>query len=306
MDLQKLHLLEAHEVVELLRTKQVTPLELLDVVEQRVAATESAVHATPITCFERARERAKQLPEMSGKGCLHGLPILVKDTEAVEGVLFTEGSLLHAERVATDSSPLVAQLEAMGAIVAGKTNVPEFCAGAQCFNELFPTSRSPYDTRTTAGGSSGGSAAALASYQCWLATGTDHGGSLRTPAAFCGCVGFRPSVGRTPTQQGKALRNLHSVAGPMGRSVRDVGLFLDAMDSFQGWEGFLEPLVKENFEEAAVLGSREGAKVQVGFATMGLSFAPEVEALCRAAAGLLNEDSAHAVIMVDSRSGYNG
>lgn len=153
--------------------------------------------------------------------------------------------MLHASRVARDSSPLVALLEAKGALVAGKTNVPEFCAGSQSFNELFPTTRSPLDLRSTAGGSSGGSAAAVASYQCWLASGTDLGGSLRTPAAFCGCVGVRPSPGRTPTQQGKALRNLHSIAGPMARSVRDAALFLDAMQSNQGWEVEIMSLLRD-------------------------------------------------------------
>ena len=203
----------------------------------------------------------------------------LQDTHAVEGVRFTEGSLLHADRIADDNAPLVVQLESKGAIVVGKTNVPEFCAGAdgqffdytieqlsnltwpkfehrlqhilgissempssraplqgsQSFNSIFPTTVSPWDTRTTAGGSSGGSAAALASFQCWLASGTDMGGSVRTPAAFCGTVGFRVSPGRTPTATSGPLLGLHSISGPMARSVRDVALFLDALESSEGW-----------------------------------------------------------------------
>ena len=107
--------------------------------------------------------------------------------------------------------------------------------GSQSFNCIFPTTVSPWDTRTTAGGSSGGSAAALASFQCWLASGTDMGGSVRTPAAFCGTLGFRVSPGRTPTTTSGPLLGLHSISGPMARSVRDVALFLDALESSEGW-----------------------------------------------------------------------
>ena len=127
-------------------------------------------------------------PEIVPAGYLHGLPVLVKDTNPVAGVVFTEGSVMHVNRVAKESDTLVETLEAKGAIVVGKTNVPEFAAGSQCFNEIFPSTVSPWDTRTTAGGSSGGAASALASCQCWLATGSDLGGSLRTPAAFCGLL----------------------------------------------------------------------------------------------------------------------
>ena len=112
--------------------------------------------------------------------------------------------------------------------------------GSQSFNSIFPTTVSPWDLRTTSGGSSGGSAAALASYQCWLATGTDLGGSLRIPAAFCGAVGFRVSPGRTPGQGYGPLLGLHGIAGPMARSIRDAALFLDAMESNTGWDN-VEP-----------------------------------------------------------------
>lgn len=108
--------------------------------------------------------------------------------------------------------------------------------GSPSFNSIFPTTVSPWDIRTTAGGSSGGSAAALVSYQCWLATGTDLGGSLRIPAAFCGAVGFRVSPGRTPGQGYGPLLGLHGIAGPMARSIRDAALFLDAMESNTGWD----------------------------------------------------------------------
>jgi len=244
-------------------------------------------------CLDRARERASRLvhPANPPPGYLYGLPILVKDTMAVQGVRFTEGSPLHADDIAAESDALVLQLEARGAIVVGKTNVPEFAAGSQTFNPLFPTTVSPWDTRTTAGGSSGGSAAALASCQCWLATGSDLGGSLRTPAAFCGVVGFRVSPGRVPrngaTPSGPLL-GLHATNGPMGRCVRDVGLFLDAMEGGGGWEFAPPPLpAGQTWEGVAVAGAAAAAPRRVAFSALGCTYEPAVEALCRAAARTL-------------------
>lgn len=293
--MESLHLLEAHEIVAMLKAGSVSPLQLIDVVEQRISATEALVHASPITCFDRAREKAWEIMRNCGeksRGFLHGLPILIKDTHAVAGVRFTEGSLLYAERVSDASAALVEQLEANGAIIVGKTNVPEFCAGSQSFNSIFPTTVSPWDLRTTSGGSSGGSAAALASYQCWLATGTDLGGSVRQPAAHCGVVGFRVSPGRTPANGFGPLLGLHSISGPMARGVRDVALFLDAMESNVGWE-HLEPhsSSEETFEAAAILGASQGIEglgLKVGFSTVGCHYSAELEALCRKAAWLLN------------------
>mmetsp|Transcript_34757 Transcript_34757/g.63234 ORF Transcript_34757/g.63234 Transcript_34757/m.63234 type:complete len:519 (+) Transcript_34757:38-1594(+) len=295
--LKNLHLLEAHAVVALLREGRVTAMQLLEVAEKRIAATDSIVHATPITCFERARERIANMQHPSDPplGYLYGLPVLVKDQEAVSGVRFTEGSPLYVNRVAQDSSPLVLQLEKKGAVVIGKTNVPEFCAGSQSFNPIFPTTVSPWDTRTTAGGSSGGSAAALASCQCWLATGSDLGGSLRTPASFCGVVGFRVSPGRVPRGEASGpWRSIHSVNGPMARSVRDVGLLLDAMDGNAGWSFSFAPLPQgETYEAAAILGAsiaRSEVKAsawKVGFSTLGCTVDPQQEKHSRRAAEIL-------------------
>ena len=201
-----LHKLSAKDVVSLLRNKVVTPHQLIDVVESRIAEMEPLVHATPITCFDRARAAASNMGKKDksdrGPGYLHGLPILIKDLTAVEGVPFVRGCEFHEHDVAEISDPSVEQLESMGAIIVGKTNTPAYGAGGQTFNEVFPTTVVPPEdgnlTPLTAGGSSGGSAAALAAQECWLATGSDLGGSLRTPAAFCGVVGFRVSPGIMP------------------------------------------------------------------------------------------------------------
>ena len=128
---------------------------------------------------------------------------------------------------------MVERLEERGAVVLGKSNSPEFGAGGNTFNEVFGETRNPWDVLRTCGGSSGGSAAALAAGQVWLATGSDLGGSLRTPAGFCGVVGIRPSPGRVARSPGEQPFDTLSVEGPMGRTVGDAALMLDAM---AGWD----------------------------------------------------------------------
>ena len=237
--------LSACEVVALLKEGGVTPLELIEVAAARLAAVEPAVNAVPQLCLERARAAASALqarghPAAPPPGYLYGLPVVVKDLSAVAGVRWTSGSLVHARRVAAETAREVTCLEAMGAIVLGKSNTPEFGAGSQTFNGVYGATRNPFDTRLTAGGSSGGAAAALASGGAWLATGSDLGGSLRIPASFCGVVGLRPSPGLVPRDgcgdggagAGGAGEeepiDLHAVNGPMGRSAQDVALLLDA------------------------------------------------------------------------------
>ena len=147
----------------------------------------------------------------------------------MEGVRTTYGSPIFSDNVPTKSDLLVERLENNGAIVIGKSNTPEFGAGGNSFNEVFPSTVTPWDTRMTAGGSSGGSASALASGEVWLATGSDLGGSLRTPASFCGVVGLRPSPGRIASGPSPLPFDTMSVHGPMGRNVADTALLLDAM-----------------------------------------------------------------------------
>mmetsp|Transcript_60188 Transcript_60188/g.179225 ORF Transcript_60188/g.179225 Transcript_60188/m.179225 type:complete len:536 (+) Transcript_60188:66-1673(+) len=300
---QELHRLGAKAVVKLLRSGRVTPLQLIDVFEARLAATEHLVHATPITCLERARRAAENLahPAEPPPGYLWGLPVLIKDGQPVAGVRFTEGSGFFKDRVARRSEALVLRIEAMGGIVVGKTNLPEFGIGSHTFNEVFPMTVSPYDVRTSAGGSSGGAAAALAACQGWLATGSDLGGSLRTPAAFCGVVGFRNTPGRTPRPKampgkhaGGLPHDLQAVNGLMARSVGDLALFLDAVAPeavsgarAPGWDTWpsLPPLGAESWQAAAARGAaRSHGGWRVVYSTLGCPVAAEVEHLCRTAA----------------------
>ena len=240
---RELHLANAHEVIHMLRAKEITSKCLVDIVKQRHALQDLKVHSTPTTCFDRAYKFIRTSTNIENT-ILRGCPVLIKDLNEVQHVRTTFGSVLYADYVSKKSDPIVCLLESNGAVVCGKTNSPEFGAGSQTFNRLFPSTRSPRDIRTTSGGSSGGTASALGTHQCWLASGSDLGGSLRIPAAFCGVVGFRVSPGLVPrddedTRSGPR-HNLHAVNGPMGRVVRDVAIFLDAMTTktrrTPGWD----------------------------------------------------------------------
>ena len=230
MVVSELWKLPAHEVVSLLRTGALGPLEALDAAIARIEEVDGAINALPIRAFERARDRAQKLDlaaERQNPKSLMGLPIAVKDYNDLGGVRTTYGSPIFKAHIAKHSDATVAQLERNGANPVAKSNVPEW-AGGHTFNPVFGVTRNPFDLGKTVGGSSGGSAAALASGQVWLATGNDLGGSLRTPAAFNNIVGLRPSPGVVP--RGTRLQPFDTlwVEGPMARSVRDVALMLDA------------------------------------------------------------------------------
>lgn len=220
---------EAHEVVGLLKRGEVSPAELLEASLTRCAEVEPAVNAMPIMCPERAKQALNTVPKNS---LLSGLPIAIKDLMAVSGVTTTYGTKGLAKNIPATCEPLVEVLEGNGAIVVGKTNVPELGTGGNTFNDVFGSTANPWNTSRNAGGSSGGAAAALATGEVWLAHGSDYGGSLRTPATYCGVVGLRPSPGRAGGGGVLTAWNTEGVQGPMARSVTDCALFLDAMVGF--------------------------------------------------------------------------
>ncbi|MDC1172170.1 amidase family protein [Alphaproteobacteria bacterium] len=231
----------AGEVVSLLKKNVVSPIELLDALEQRINEVDKEVNSLPTLCFTRARSEADKLMQkpIEDRGILAGLPIAIKDLAPVKDVRSTWGSLIYKDFVPKRSDCLVENVETEGAIVYAKSNTPEFGAGANTFNEVFGATLNPWDTTKSCAGSSGGSAVALATGQAWIASGSDLGGSLRNPASFCSVVGLRPSPGRVAygaTGEGAFPADLFgipgqpfSVAGPMARNVSDVALLLDAM-----------------------------------------------------------------------------
>ncbi|MDX1433196.1 MAG: amidase, partial [Gammaproteobacteria bacterium] len=201
-------------------------LEQIERVNPRVNAFVT-VHADE--ALDRAREADSKLAAGEEPGILHGLPIGVKDLFLTRGMRTTFGSPIHAGHVPDEDSLIVERERRAGAIILGKTNTPEFGAGAQTFNPVFGATRNPYDTTLTCGGSSGGSAVALACGMVPLADGSDFGGSLRAPAAWCNVVGMRPSPGRVPSYPTRLGWSTLSVHGPMARTVADVALFLSAV-----------------------------------------------------------------------------
>jgi amidase len=230
--------LTALQAVALLKKDDITPLDLIDAAERRIAAVEPAVNALPTLCLDRARGHARAL--MAGKrreaegerGWLAGLPVAIKDLADVAGVRTTYGSPIFKDHVPTASHPLVERIERKGGIVIAKSNTPEFGAGGNTFNEVFGRTLNPWNTSLTCGGSTGGGAVALATGEAWLAHGSDHGGSLRGPATLCSVVGMRPSPGRVTRGTSNNLFSPLSVQGPMARTVADLALFLDTMAGY--------------------------------------------------------------------------
>lgn len=214
----------------LIGRRALSPLELADACIARTQAVNHAVNAVVAHDFGRLREEARAAEAMVAAGGplgpLHGLPVGVKDMIDVSGLPTTFGSPLFKDNIASRDDAIVTALRGAGAVILGKTNNPEFSAGANTINAVHGATGNPHDPMKSAAGSSGGSAAALATGMAPLCTGSDTGGSLRNPAAFCGVVGFRPSPGVVPGDtRGMAMMAI-STSGPMARTVADAALML--------------------------------------------------------------------------------
>jgi amidase len=223
----------ATELAALVRTREISARELLDAHLARIEQLNPQLNAIVTLDADGARAAADAadatLAEGGEVGPLHGLPVAHKDTHATGGMRTTWGSPLFSNTVPARDELVVARLRAAGAIRVGKTNVPEFAAGSHTFNTVFGATHNPYRHGLSAGGSSGGAAAALAAGLVPLAEGSDMGGSLRNPAAFCNVVGLRPTPGRVPTWPSPLGWSTLSVQGPMGRTVADVALQLSVL-----------------------------------------------------------------------------
>ncbi|MBI3993885.1 MAG: amidase [Candidatus Lambdaproteobacteria bacterium] len=199
----------------------------------QIARLNPLVNAIPTLVPDQARDSARALDAARRRGIvqgpLHGLPVAIKDLVQTRGIRTTFGSRIYEQFVPQVDEVLVERLRGAGAVIVGKTNTPEFGAGSQTFNAVFGRTRNPYDLERTCGGSSGGAAVALACGMLPLADGSDLGGSLRNPAAFCNVVGMRPSPGRVPTWPRRLGWSPLAVQGPMGRTVGDVALLLSVL-----------------------------------------------------------------------------
>jgi Asp-tRNA(Asn)/Glu-tRNA(Gln) amidotransferase A subunit family amidase len=227
--------LTAIQARRLIGQKKLAPTELLASCIARIEAVDHAVNAMVARDFDRARAAAKTADAAVARGDdlppLHGLPLAVKDLQDTEGLRTTFGSPIFRDNIPAADQRSVAAIRAAGAIIVGKTNTPEFGAGANTRNTVYGATGNPFDPAKSAAGSSGGSAVALATGMVPIATGSDTGGSLRNPAAFCGIVGFRPTPGLVPDEKRALGWNSLSVLGPMARTVPDACLLLAAMVS---------------------------------------------------------------------------
>ena len=226
-----LNYITASEALSRFRWKELSPVELLDAVIDRAEAITETVNPLADQYFEEARQRAQRAEARYLKGNprrLDGIPLLVKDSSAIKGKRATIGSLMNAERIDNHTDPAVERLIRAGANFFARSTCPEFCWLFACHSKIWGVTRNPWRLDITPGGSSGGSAAALAAGATTIATGSDSTGSIRQPAAQCGVVGYKSPYGRNPLSQHSSFDPYVNV-GPMTRSVADAALMQNIM-----------------------------------------------------------------------------
>ncbi|HEY7674254.1 MAG TPA: amidase [Burkholderiales bacterium] len=281
--------LSAVELARLIRTRKLSPFEVAQAHLAAIEKLNPEVNAFCTVAAEKAlgwaREAEQAVMKRRKLGPLHGVPIGIKDLTPTAGIRTTWGSTLFAEHVPTADAEVVVRLKTAGAIVLGKTNTPEFGAGANTVNKLFGATRNPWNTALSASGSTGGGAAALASRMVPLAEGTDFGGSLRTPAAFCGVVGLRTTAGLVAKYPATLPWHDQSVAGPMARTAEDCALLLDAMTGLSP-KSPLSCAAPWRSAHERVAGAKNLKKLRLAYAPdiAGIGVDGEIERVCRTAA----------------------
>ena len=278
----------AHELAALIKSRAVSPVEVLDAHLAVIERVNPKLNAIVTLAVEAARASARAAEDAvirgEALGPLHGLPIGVKDVTQTAGIRTTYGSRLYADHVPDHDAEIVRRLKAAGAIVIGKTNTPEFAAGANTVNEVFGATRNPWNVKLSVGGSTGGGAAGLAAGMFPLAEGTDFGGSLRVPAAFCGVVGLRPTPGLTPLYPTALPWDTLRVSGPMARTAEDVALMLSAVGGpFDKSPISLPSSVADLPERVRSISAKD---LRIGYVSdiSGVGVEREIDAVCRKAA----------------------
>jgi amidase len=287
----------ATELANLIRTKAVSPVEILQAHLEAISKLNPSINAICTLAAEQALEAAKKAEAavMSGEslGPLHGLPVGIKDVTPTAGIRTTYGSSLFADHIPEEDAAVVTRLRQAGAIILCKTNTPEFATGANTVNKVFGATRNPWDLALTVGGSTGGGAAAVASGMLPLAEGTDFGGSLRVPAAFCGVVGLRPTAGLIPSYPVPLPWHPGRTHGPIARNAEDVALLLDAMSGLSD----VSPIsVAPPWHDlvASVRSARDAVGLKIAYAPdiAGVGVDEEISEICRAAALQLSDAGA--------------
>jgi len=276
-----------------IREKEVSPVAVVDAVLQRIEVLQPTVNAFITVTAEEARAAARRAEAavMAGGhlGPLHGVPFSVKDLVFTAGVRTTMGSLIFADQVSAEDAVPVRRLREASAILVGKTTTPELGHKPLTDSPLFGITRNPWNLSRTARGSSGGAAAAVATGQGPLALGTDGGGSIRIPAACCGIVGLKPTLGRVPHVHQPDLFSTTSYIGPMARTVVEVAACLDAIVGFDSGDPYSRPEPAGDPRGVEVRGLRLGWLPRVGNRLID----PEVLGACEAAVRHLEREGAH-------------
>ncbi len=262
--------LTATEARALIGRKVLSPVELAESCIARIEAVDHAVNAVVARDFERARAAARTLESAVQRGeplgLLHGLPVGIKDMVDTAGLRTTYGSEFFRDHIPAQDERIVAAIRHQGGIILGKTNTPEWAAGANTRNRVYGATGNPFDPARSCAGSSGGSAVALACGMMPLATGSDTGGSLRNPAAFCGIVGFRPSPGLVPSEKRAFGWSSLPVLGPMARNVADTRLLLRAIAAQDDRDPLSGPLPDLATSAADLAHIRAAFSPDLGFA----------------------------------------
>lgn len=236
MSADELVFLSLHELSRLIGEKKISPREAVEAHLRRIEALNPRINAFITVCAEEATEDARRAEEeIQGgnyRGPLHGVPVGVKDIVDTAGVLTTQGSSFFPDNVPGEDAECVRRLRAAGAVLVGKCNTHEFAAGSTTVNPHYGACRNPWDEERVAGGSSGGSGAAVAAFLCSAAVGTDTGGSIRGPAGACGTMGLKPSYGRVSLRGAFPNAPTLDHAGPLARTARDCGLALRGMAGY--------------------------------------------------------------------------
>lgn len=277
--MSKIWRLGAADIRKALARRELSPIELLDSLIDRISALDPIINAIPIRCFDLARQSAvrseQKIKSGESLGRLEGIPIVIKDLNNVKGVRTTFGSPLYANFVPDEDDDVVASIRAAGAVIIGKSNVPEHGFGATTANPLFGSTNNPFAPSLSAGASTGGGAAAVAANMVPLATGSDFAGSLRTPASFCSIFGLRPSNGVVGTTRRALGWSPFDVEGPMARSAADLKLLLSVMAKDEPGDPLSRPVSPEltrPVRNVDLGGLRVAVSEDLGFAPMSVEY----------------------------------
>jgi len=299
----------ARELATLIASRQASPVEVLDAHLEIIGRVNSKLNAIVTLVADEAKKQAQAVEAalMRGEhiGPLAGLPIGVKDITPTAGIRTTYGSPLYKDNVPAEDAEVVGRLKAAGAIVLGKTNTPEFAAGANTVNAVFGATRNPWNPALSPAGSSGGSAVAVATGMVPLAQGTDFGCSIRIPAAFCGIVGLRPTPGLTPNYPAPLAWDFGQVYGPIARSAEDAALMLDAMTGLSRRSPIsVPPPWASALAEVERCEDARGLRIAYAPDIAGIGVDAEIDAICRQAArGLEQAGAAVDEIAFDASDG---